>query len=115
MKSFSELTEVSFEEQVNSSGPPVIVDFYAPWCGSCKTLTPLLDKLAGHYAGRVRFVKVNVDDAPELSARFNFTGVPTLIFFKDGKTSDRVVGFASQRDLAAKLDSLAGTLVEASS
>lgn len=109
MKTILELTEANFEEQLGSSGVPAVVDFYAPWCGPCKMLAPLLERLAEHFDGRIRFFKLNVDVAPELAARFDVTGVPTLISFKDGAPCDRVVGLASPRDLAAKLEALAGT------
>jgi len=99
-----ELNDLSFEQEVTQAGGPVLVDFYAPWCGPCKMLAPLLDKLAGEYAGRVKFAKVNVDDAQGLASRFQITGVPTLTLFRGPLVLNTFVGVPSARDLKASLD-----------
>lgn len=99
MKNIMELTEHSFEQEVLQAGGPVLVDFYAPWCGPCKMLAPLLDQLAAELAGRVKFTKLNVDDAPEVAARYEITGVPTLMLYRDGQVLDQVVGLTSPRAL----------------
>ncbi len=111
MKNIIELTEKSFETEVLKATGPVLVDFYAPWCGPCKMLAPLLEQLAGEFAGKVKFVKLNVDDAPELSADHEITGVPTLMLFCGGKVVDQVVGFPGPRLLKAWLDKAVGPAV----
>jgi thioredoxin 1 len=108
MKTIAELNDSNFDEALAATKTPVLVDFYAPWCGPCKMLAPLLAQLARHFAGRIQFFQVNVDAAPELAARYEITGVPTLLFVRDGAVCDRVVGFAAPRALAHKLEALAG-------
>ena len=89
------------------AGRPVVVVFFAPWCGPCKTLAPRLDRLAGEYAGRIKFVAVNVDHAPGFAARFKVQGVPTLLFIgRDGKTAATSVGLISAEALREKLEAL---------
>jgi len=104
MKNIVELTESSFESEVLRGTTPVLVDFYAPWCGPCKMLAPYLEQLAGEFAGRVKFAKVNVDEAPDISARFEITGVPTLLLFREGQPVDRVVGMAPPQALKKWLE-----------
>ncbi len=99
-----ELNDLNFEQEVTRAGGPVLVDFYAPWCGPCKMLAPVLEKLAAEYAGRVKFTKVNVDEAQRLAYRFDITGVPTLILFQGPLVLDTFVGVPSARDLKASLD-----------
>ncbi len=106
MNNIIEANEQSFEQEVTQAGVPMLVDFYAPWCGPCKMLAPVLDKLAQEFAGRAKVVKVNVDDAPGLAAEFGITGVPTMMFFKGSLLVDRVVGFAAPKDLKARLENL---------
>jgi thioredoxin 1 len=108
MKTIAELNDSNFDEALAATNTPVLVDFYAPWCGPCKMLAPLLDQLAQHFAGRIQFFKVNVDFAPELATRYEITGVPTLLFVRDGEVRDRLVGFAAPRALVDKLEALAG-------
>jgi thioredoxin 1 len=104
-----------FEAEVLSSTLPVVVDFYATWCGPCRTLAPRLDGLAGQYSGRIKFVKINIDEAPALAQRYQIQAIPTLLFFKDGKLADNLVGLPSTPALKARLDSLAGAGSSASS
>jgi thioredoxin 1 len=113
MKNIIELTEANFEQEVLKAEGPVLVDFYAPWCGPCKMLAPLLEQLAGEFAGKLQFAKLNVDDAPELSADHDITGVPTLMLFRGGKAADRVVGFPGPRQLKAWVDKASGAAVSA--
>ncbi len=107
MSQIVELTDNGFEQAVLKAAEPVLVDFYAPWCGPCKMLAPALDALAGEFAGRVKFAKVNVDDAPRLAGRYGITGVPTLMLFHQGEKVDEVVGMAPPAALKAWLNKVA--------
>ncbi|MDH7503175.1 MAG: thioredoxin [Verrucomicrobiota bacterium] len=107
MSNINEITKDQFQTEVLNANQPVLVDFYAPWCGPCRAMGPVLDALAAEFAGRAKLVKVNVDDAPELAAEYGITGVPTLIFFNNGNIVDSIVGMAPQRVLRSKLESLA--------
>jgi thioredoxin 1 len=102
------IKEGEFDAEVVQSSLPVVVDFYATWCGPCKLLAPMLDELAGPLTNRVKFVKINVDEAPNLSQRFDIQAIPTLIFFKNGKVADKLIGLPSKNTLKTRLDSLAG-------
>jgi len=101
------VSEAEFESAVLGASLPVLVDFYAPWCGPCKALAPHLEKLAEEFEGRAKVVKVNVDDSPKLAERFGIRGVPTLLFFKGGKQADAVVGMTAPAALKARLEKLA--------
>ena len=107
MKMIAELNTDNFDQTIAAATVPVAVDFYAPWCGPCKMLSPLLETLAGQFDGRVRFFKVNVDNAAELAMRFEITGVPTLLLFRDGRLCDSIIGLPSPRALGSKLDAMA--------
>ncbi|MDB6140180.1 MAG: trxA [Verrucomicrobiaceae bacterium] len=100
-------TEANFQEEIDNSQVPVIVDFWAEWCGPCRMLTPILDDLAKEQAGAVKIGKVNVDENPGLSAKFNVRSIPMLAFFKGGKQVDTVVGVQSKDALAKRLAALA--------
>jgi thioredoxin 1 len=113
MKNIIELTEANFEQEVLKAEGPVLVDFYAPWCGPCKMLAPLLEQLAGELAGKLKFAKLNVDDAPELSADHEIISVPTLILFRGGKGVDQVVGFPGPHVFKVWLDKAASAAVPA--
>jgi thioredoxin 1 len=95
----------NFEKEVMQSSQPVLVDFYAPWCGPCKALAPVVEELADLYAGKIKFFKVNVDEAQALSQRFDIQGVPTLLLVKNGKVIDTLVGMTSASVLKARLQS----------
>lgn len=112
MNTILQLNEESFDATLAAADTPAVVDFYAPWCGPCKMIAPLLDKLAEHFTGRIQFFKVNVDESPELAARFEITGVPTLLMFGPGELRDRLVGFPSPRALVEKLEALAAPSLE---
>jgi thioredoxin 1 len=103
-----EIAQSQFETDVLHATSPVLVDFYAPWCGPCRMVAPLLEGLAAEYAGRVSLVKVNVDEAPDLALRYQITGVPTLMLFRNGRVVDTLVGVPSPRALRARLDALVG-------
>lgn len=105
-KNITPIAESAFDQEVMQAKQPVVVDFFATWCGPCKLLAPRLDALAGDYAGKIKFVEVNVDKAPKLSAQFNIQGVPTVIFVKDAKVVDRVIGLRSKADLKERLETL---------
>jgi thioredoxin 1 len=113
MNNMIELTADNFEKEVIQAAVPVVVDFYAPWCGPCKMLGPVLEQLAGEFAGRLKFASVNVDQTPELAANFEVSGVPTLMLFHNGETVDQVVGLSGLRRLKAWLEKAANTTVTA--
>lgn len=85
-------TAENFEAEVLNSSIPVFVDFYADWCGPCKMMSPVIDKLADEYEGKIKVGKINVDDEGELAGQFGIMSIPTLLFFKDGKIADQSVG-----------------------
>ena len=101
------ITQGEFAGEVTRCATPVVADFYATWCGPCRILSPLLDKVAGGYPDRIKFVKINVDESPGLAQNFSVQAIPTLIFFKDGKVADRLTGLPEEADLKARLDKFA--------
>lgn len=100
------VTSSEFDQQVLKSETPVIVDFWAVWCGPCRMIAPHLDALATEYAGKVKVVKVNIDDEREVTERYGVQSIPTLFFFKDGKVVDQVVGAVPKNVIASKLEAL---------
>ena len=87
-----EVTDASFEEDVLSSELPVVVDFWAPWCGPCRAVHPILEQLAEEHAGRVEFAKLNIDEHPEAASRYDVFSIPTVILFEDGEPRQTVIG-----------------------
>jgi thioredoxin 1 len=97
-------TDGNFDDSVLKSSAPVLVDFWAEWCGPCKRLAPTVDALAVDYAGKVTFGKLNVDENPNVSFKFQIRGIPTLLLFKDGQVVESVVGMAQKDDLKKVID-----------
>src|SRR2546423_15130946 len=100
------INEASFERAVLKSPIPVLVDFWAAWCGPCKMIAPVLDEIANESGDRFRVVKVNIDDEPALQRRFNVRGVPSLLFFSDAQLRDQIVGVAPKKAILEKLEKL---------
>ena len=98
-----------FDAEVLQSSLPVMVDFYATWCGPCRALAPRVEEAAQKFSGRVRVFKVNIDEAPQLAQRYQIDAIPTLLFFSNGKLIDRRLGIVSPEDLAERLRTLAGS------
>lgn len=99
------VTDADFEALVINADGPVLVDYWAPWCGPCKMVAPILDQLAGEYAGKLTIAKLNIDDNPETPKKFGVRGIPTLSLFKNGNVEATKVGALSKSQLAAFLDS----------
>ena len=101
------LTDANFKEEVLNSYIPVLVDFWAEWCGPCKMVAPILDDLATEYDGKVKIGKVNIDEFQNLAVEYGVRAIPTLLIFKDGQVADQIVGLRTKRDFKAKLDKVA--------
>jgi thioredoxin 1 len=99
-----EIQEAKFDETVIKSAMPVLVDFWAPWCGPCRMVAPVVEELSDEYDGKVSFVKLNVDDNPQVASQYGVMSIPTLILFKDGKPASTVVGFRPKAELKKSLD-----------
>lgn len=101
------LTEQDFDDALKQDGP-ILVDFWAEWCGPCKMLSPVLDELATEYGANLRIAKVNVDENPELARRYKVRSIPNLILFKSGEIADQIMGAYPKSDLKSKIDSILG-------
>ena|SRR5688572_4001397 len=107
MKSTIEINEANFETEVLNSPQPVLVDFWAEWCGPCKMLAPVLDEIAEEQSGRAKVAKVNIDHNPALAARYGIQSIPTLLYFADGQVRGQNVGVTGKKAITSKLESLA--------
>lgn len=101
------ISDAEFDAEVLKSPLPVIIDFWAPWCGPCRVMSPLLDELATEYEGKVKVVKMNVDENPEIPGKFGVMSIPTFIIFKNGEMVDSFVGSRPKDDVKKKLDAVA--------
>jgi len=101
-----EVSDATFEQEVLHSEQPVLVDFWAVWCGPCKAIAPIVDGLAATYAGKLKVTKVNVDENGATPSRYGIRGIPTLLFFKGGKVADQVVGYVPQDVIEQKVQKL---------
>lgn len=100
-----QLADATFEEEVIKSDIPVLVDYWAEWCGPCKMIAPVLDEIAGDYAGKIKIGKLNIDDNPATPPAYGIRGIPTLMLFKDGEVEATKVGAVSKSQLTAFIDS----------
>jgi thioredoxin 1 len=101
------INETTFETEVLQSDKPTLVDLWAPWCGPCRLIAPLVDEIAEENSERFKITKVNIDDNPQIAQRFDIRSIPTLLFFKDGELRDQVVGTVPKSAMLARLESLA--------
>ena len=102
----AEVNDASFDEQVINSDKPVLVDFWAPWCGPCRMVAPIVEELADEYAGKVEFRKLNTDDNPRTAAVYGIRSIPTLLVFKGGEPVGQIIGFRPKSDLKKRLDAV---------
>ncbi len=100
------VTDSEFEARVLNSAMPVVVDFWAPWCGPCKMIAPILEKIAGEYDGKVTIAKINTDENAEWAMKYGVKGIPTLLFINQGKVEDRIVGAVPAPVIKAKVEGL---------
>lgn len=104
MSAIPAVSQSTWATEVLQSDKPVLVDFWAPWCGPCKMLSPVIEKIASQLGDRVKFVKLNTDEAPSLAGQYGVSGIPCLILFKGGQPIDRIVGFVPEQMIRSMLD-----------
>lgn len=102
-----ELNDSNFDSVISGASEPVLVDFWAPWCAPCRMLTPVVEEVASENVGKFKIAKVNVDEAPEVSAKFGIRSIPSLLFFKGGEKKDQTVGVLGKADIVRRLEALA--------
>lgn len=100
------LTDANFDSEVTNSPVPVLIDFWAPWCGPCRMIAPSIDRIARRYSPQLKVGKINVDENPNTAGKFGIMSIPTLVFFKNGKEVDRVIGALPEPALSAKVEEL---------
>ena len=104
-----EFTSANWQQEVVDSAVPVVVDFYAPWCGPCRLLSPIIDKLATQYAGKVKVGKINIDDAQDIATKYGILNIPRVYIFKGGEQPQRqIVGLTSEANLVKEINSVVG-------
>ncbi|KAF0125054.1 MAG: thioredoxin 1 [Elusimicrobia bacterium] len=101
-----QITDANFDQEVTRSAVPVLVDFWAPWCGPCRMIGPVIEELAAEYAGKVKVGKLNTDENPETASRFQISAIPTILFFKGGRMVKDAVGLQPKEELKKIMDSL---------
>ena len=101
-----DLSDAEFEKEVLKADTPVLVDFWAPWCGPCKSIAPVIEELAKEYQGRIKFAKINVDNNKEAAMKYNVRGIPNLILFKNGSLQEQMVGVIAKQDLVSAIQKL---------
>ena len=106
MSSIFEIDDDAFEKDVLGSDKPVVVDFWAPWCGPCRAITPIIEELEVTYGDKIKFVKVNVDENPLTPSKYGIKAIPTLIFFKDGEIADQITGMVAKAKLEETIKAL---------
>lgn len=105
-ENISEIDDSRFESEVLQSDKPVLVDFWAPWCGPCKAIGPVIEELAADFGEKVKFLKCNVDDNPVTPGKYGIKAIPTLIFFKDGKVADQITGMVAKAKLEESINGI---------
>ena len=103
MSALPEVSQSNFQAEVLQNSEPVLVDFWAPWCGPCKMLSPIVEKVAAANTGKAKFVKINTDENPTLAGEYQVAGIPCLILFKGGKAVDRIVGYVPENTISSML------------
>ena len=106
MSAVVEVNDVDFDKEVLQSEVPVLVDFWAPWCGPCKAIAPVVEELASEYGEKLKVVKINVDENKEAAMKYNVRGIPNLILFKDGEAQNQIVGAVAKQELAKAVEQL---------
>ena len=100
----TQVSDASFDGDILKSAVPVLVDFWAPWCGPCRSVAPIVDALANEYAGKIKVAKINVDESTEVATRYQITSIPTFLLFKDGQVADRAMGALPKSEFVKLID-----------
>ncbi len=101
-----EIDDITFDAEVLKSDKPVLIDFWAPWCGPCRAISPLVEDLAGEFGDKIKFVKCNVDDNPITPGKYGIRSIPTLMFFKDGNVVDQVIGIVARSKIEGMINKI---------